>query len=141
MKSYSRTKDEDHQSLEDMIADHMEKGFLENIVDMFRYDRGLFPLASNLIRDERIRVRIGALALIEELRMMNVENLEDIADSLIPLLDDDSELVRGDAAYALGIVGIERHVPLMKRFMDDKNRDVRETLRDSIEEIEGRSEE
>jgi len=37
-----------------MIADYMEKGFLENIVDMFKHDRSLSPLIADLMRDERI---------------------------------------------------------------------------------------
>jgi hypothetical protein len=51
-----------------MIADHMEGGFLENIIDMFKHDRGLYSLVPHLMADERGRVRLGTVALIEALR-------------------------------------------------------------------------
>jgi len=41
-----------------MIADHMENGFLENIIDMFRHDTTLYSLVGELIQDERVRVRL-----------------------------------------------------------------------------------
>ena len=51
-----------------LIADHMENGFLENIVDMFMHDSSLYKLTGSLIQDERVRVRIGITALMEELK-------------------------------------------------------------------------
>jgi len=50
-----------------MIADYMEKGFLENIIDMFRHDKSLYPLIGDLLNDERMRVRLGVSALVETL--------------------------------------------------------------------------
>jgi len=50
-----------------MIADYMEKGFLENIIDMFKHDKGLYPLIGELMTDERMRVRLGISALVETL--------------------------------------------------------------------------
>jgi hypothetical protein len=41
-----------------MIADYMEKGFLDNIIDMFTHDSTLYALIGHLIQDERVRVRI-----------------------------------------------------------------------------------
>ncbi len=37
------------QPLMNLIADHMESGFLENIIDMFRHDKSLYPLIGELI--------------------------------------------------------------------------------------------
>ena len=51
-----------------MIADHMEAGFLENIIDMFKHDRSLFSHLGHLINDGRGRVRMGAVALAETLK-------------------------------------------------------------------------
>lgn len=56
----------------DMILDHMDKGFLENIIDMFKKDETLYPVLISMLRDERMRVRIGATALVEEL-MKNLQ--------------------------------------------------------------------
>jgi hypothetical protein len=32
-----------------MIADYMEKGFLENIIDMFKNDKSYYPFIGNLL--------------------------------------------------------------------------------------------
>ena len=65
----------DAQSLIALIADHMESGFLENIIDMFRHDSGLYPLIGSLIQDERVRVRVGITALMEELKKLDAGNV------------------------------------------------------------------
>ncbi len=49
--------------LKTMLADYMENGLLDNIIDMFKHDQSLYAFVGDLITDERIRVRIGATAL------------------------------------------------------------------------------
>jgi len=51
-----------------MIADYMENGFIGNIVDMFKHDKTLYLLIGELMSDERSRVRIGTVALVEILK-------------------------------------------------------------------------
>jgi len=128
-----------NQELEEMIADYMEKGFLDNIIDMFKYDKELHKVITKLIRDERIRVRMGAIALIESLKEMGAENIEDIADSLLPLLEDENPVVRGDAAYSLGIIGFKKHIPFLRSLLNDENLNVREIAQDSVKDIGARS--
>ena len=84
------------QSLILLIADHMENGFLENIIDMFRHDRGLYLLIGELIQDERVRVRVGITALMEELKKTDAENVSLSVPSLLPLLSHAEPVVRGD---------------------------------------------
>ncbi len=127
--------EQSQEELEEMIADHMEKGFLDNIVDMFKHDKTLYPIVSKLIKDERMRVRIGAIALIESLREINFDGLDEISNSLLPLLEDDNPVVRGDVAYSLGIIGLKKDIPFLEKMLNDKAFDVRTTARESIEEI------
>ncbi len=124
--------------LEQMIADYMEKGFLDNIIDMFKHDKTLYPITAKLIKDERLRVRLGAIALIESLKEIDAEDLDVIADSIIPLLHDENPVIRGDTAHAIGIVGMKRHIEFLEKLLDDNNSDVRDAIKDSIEEIEHR---
>ncbi|MBF0316799.1 MAG: HEAT repeat domain-containing protein [Nitrospirae bacterium] len=126
---------ENQQGLEVMIADYMEKGFLDNIIDMFRYDAGLYGVVAVLLRDERLRVRIGAIALVEALKELGLEVVQDIADSLLPLLGEDNPNVRGDAAYVFGIIGRERHLMPLERLLEDENTEVAQTAKDSIDSI------
>ncbi|MES0338155.1 MAG: HEAT repeat domain-containing protein [Candidatus Magnetobacterium sp. LHC-1] len=121
--------------LEAMIADYMEKGFLDNIIDMLRYDAGMYGVVAALLRDERLRVRIGAIALVEALKEQGLEIVQDIADNIVPLLSDDSPNVRGDVAYAFGIIGQERHIVPLQGLLTDENTEVAQTAQDSIDSI------
>ncbi len=104
--------------LREMIADYMERGFLENIIDMFKHDSTLYSMVGDLISDERIRVRIGITALMEELSGERPQDVSLAVPSLVPLLSAESPTVRGDAAYLMGLTGdsdaIEKLRPLLR---------------------------
>ncbi|MBF0518076.1 MAG: HEAT repeat domain-containing protein [Nitrospirae bacterium] len=127
------------ENLYNMIADYMEKGFLDNIIDMFKYDPEIHPVAQRLVGDERMRVRLGAIALLETLSETAFVHLNEIADSIIPLLKSENTLVRGDAAYSLGIIGSDRHIPQLQGLLNDETPDVVESAMDSIEAIHNRT--
>jgi HEAT repeat protein len=119
-----------------MIADYMENGFLENIVDMFRHDRGLYPLIGELLGDERSRVRIGAVALVETLKEEDAEHIASAIPGVAEKLKDPNATIRGDAAYLLGIIGHRDALPFLKEMLNDDHDLVRESVSEAIEEIE-----
>jgi hypothetical protein len=118
-----------------MIADYMEKGFLENIVDMFRHDSTLYPLIGTLIQDQRVRVRIGVTALLEELKVKDGGNVSQALPGLLPLIDHENPVVRGDVSNLVGIIGGKEAVPFLEKLLADKDPDVRLISREAIEEI------
>jgi len=118
-----------------MIADYMEKGFLDNIVDMFKHDKTLYPVIGDLLGDERSRVRIGAVALVETLKEEDYENIVTAIPDIAKLLNDPNPTIRGDAAYLLGIIGHGDAVPFLLGVCDDAHALVRETALESIDEI------
>jgi HEAT repeat protein len=122
-----------------MIADYMENGFLENIIDMFRHDSSLYSLVGELIQDERVRVRIGITAMMEELRAIAGSDFLAAVPVLLPLLDHDNPVVRGDATNLLGIIGDRTVLPAIERALEDENPNVRLIAREAIEEIRQRS--
>ncbi|QWR78632.1 HEAT repeat domain-containing protein [Candidatus Magnetomonas plexicatena] len=128
-------KIDDGQPFEDMVSDYMEKGFLDNIVSMFKADSDTHSLIVGLLRDERMRVRIGAVALLEELSEAKMPGLEHIADMLLPLLVDEISFVRGDAAYCLGIIGGPPHIEHLRKLTTDSEKDVREAALEAIDNI------
>ncbi|MBA4371682.1 MAG: HEAT repeat domain-containing protein [Thermodesulfovibrio sp.] len=124
-------------NLRQMIADHMENGFLENIIDMFRHDNSLYPLISALIQDERVRVRIGVTALIEELAGLDAEHIPGAVPGLIRTLDHTESFVRGDAANLLGIIGDSSALPHLKKTATlDADPNVRLLADEAIKDIE-----
>jgi hypothetical protein len=130
------TKSGNDQSLISLIADHMENGFLENIIDMFWHDSGLYQLTGSLIQDERVRVRIGITALIEELKKLDAENIPRAVPGLLPLLTHTEPFVRGDACNLLGIIGDSSALPSLEKLLADENDNVRLIAKEAIEGIQ-----
>lgn len=127
---------QDSQTLEDMVADYMEKGFLENIIDMLKYDKETYKVIARLIKDERLRVRLGAIALVEEIKELGLNGLDELSDSLLPLLSDENPLVRADTAYCFELVGKEKHIStLEKHAQSEQNQQVKEALTEAVDEI------
>lgn len=122
-----------------MIADYMEKGYLENIVDMFRHDSKLYRLVGELIQDERVRVRIGVTALMEELSVLDAPNVPAAVPPLLPLLGHENPVVRGDVSNILGIVGDRSILPFLEKGLNDSDPNVSLIIGEAIEEIRQRS--
>ena len=128
-------KSDNPADLVQLIADHMENGFLENIIDMFRHDSSLYQLTGSLIQDERVRVRIGITALMEELKKLDAENISSAVPSLLPLLDHAEPFVRGDSANLIGIIGDRNTLSSLEKLLADENENVRLIAKEAIEEI------
>ncbi len=124
-----------NDELKRMILDYMEKGFLENIVDMFKHDENLHPLVIDMIKDERVRVRLGATALVEELTRFKQKPLVDIVPELALLLRDPSPTVRGDSANLLGIIRHENALPFLMNAENDEDDNVRQIVREALQDI------
>ena len=123
-------------NIKKLIADYIGDGFLDNIVDMFKHDKSLYSLIGELMSDERIMVRIGISALVETLRKEDPENVSRALPSIIPLLEDENPILRGDAAYILGIIGHTDAIPFLRKTSQDEHVHIRTIAKESIEDIE-----
>ncbi|HBR21459.1 MAG TPA: hypothetical protein DD713_02650 [Nitrospiraceae bacterium] len=125
--------------LRQMIADYMENGFLENIIDMFKYDNSLYFLVGELMTDERVRVRLGMSALVETLKKEDPENIHKSVPDILSQLKNPKPVVRGDAAYLLGIIGHKESIPMLEATANnDKSEDVRLIAKEAVEDIKNR---
>lgn len=122
-----------------MISDYMENGFLENIIDMYRHDVTLYRLIGELIQDERIRVRLGVTALVEELKKIDPDHVILAQEHLLPLLHHADAVVRGDAANLVGIVGDDTSLHHLKALMEDENGNVRIIAHEAVQQLESDS--
>ena len=122
--------------LKKLIADYMEDGMLDNIVDMFKHDSNLYAYIGELMSDERIMVRIGVSALVETLRAEDSENVSRALPSIIPLLEDQNPMLRGDAAYLLGIIGHKDAIPFLKKILQEEHAHIKTIAKEALEEIE-----
>ena len=128
----------DPSVLQKLIADHMEDGYLENIIDMFKHDKDLYNLIGDLIKDERLNVRIGVSALVETLKIEDKENISKAMFSIIPLLKDQNPTIRSDAAHILGMIGNKDAIPFLKEIENDEDENVRTIVKEAIEEIQAK---
>lgn len=122
--------------LQKMIADYMENGFLDNIIDMFRHDSSLYDLIGALILDERVRVRVGITALMEEMKKLDPDHIILAQKNLLPLLDHIDAVARGDAANLIGIIGHRASLPFLKQCLLDTHEDVRSIAEEAIAQIQ-----
>ncbi|MCJ7483002.1 MAG: HEAT repeat domain-containing protein [Thermodesulfovibrionales bacterium] len=124
--------------MQKMIAEHMENGCLDNIIDMFKYDKTLYDYIPGLMTDERLRVRIGTIALLETLKKEDAESIGKAIQPLIPLLKDENPRIRGDVAYVLGLIGDRETIPVLEQLINNEDPNVGIIVREAIEDIQSR---
>lgn len=122
-------------NLKKMLADYMEGGLLDNIVDMFRHDTSLYQYVGDLMKDERMRVRLGITALLEILNTEEGGHVLKAIPFLMPLLKDDNPVIRGDTAYILGVIGGRDVIPALREMTNDTEPNVRLIAKEAIEDI------
>lgn len=106
---------------------------------MFKHDKTLYLIIGDLITDERTRVRLGVSALIETLKREDLENVSRAVHGILPLLKNLNPTIRGDAAYLIGVIGHKDAILYLLEAENDENADVREIVKESIEEIKSNS--
>lgn len=126
-----------NDELKTMVLDYMAEGYLENIIDMFKHDESLYPLVVDMISDERVRVRLGGAALVEELVKTDRGPFVKIIPDIARLLDDANPTLRGDAAYLLGLISHADALPYLLKAKNDDNVFAREIIVDAIQDITG----
>jgi len=124
--------------MQKMIAEYMENGCLDNIIDMFKYDKTLYDYIPGLMTDERLRVRIGTIALLETLKKEDAESIGKAIQPLIPLLKDENPRIRGDVAYVLGLIGDRETIPVLEQMINNEDPNVGIIVREAIEDIQSR---
>jgi len=124
--------------MQKMIADYMENGLLDNIIDMFKYEKTLYDYIPGLITDERLRVRIGTIALLETLKTEDAGSMGKAITSLVPLLKDGSPLIKGDVAYVLGLIGDQETIGVLEQLTNNEDPNVRIIAQEAIEDIRSR---
>jgi HEAT repeat protein len=129
----------DPSDIKTMIADYMEKGFLENIIDMYKYDSSLYTYIGELMKDERLMVRIGISALLDTLKTEDPENISKAIPPILTLLKDKNPVLRSDAAYFLGMIGNKDIIPFLREAISDEDENVRIIAKEAIEDIEATS--
>ncbi len=126
----------DHE-MKAMLIDYMGRGFLENIIALFRQDSTVYRYIADMLGDDNIRVRLGATALVEELARDHRTELQSAVPGIMALLRHENPTIRGDAASVLGIIGDKASAGALRECLQDSHPGVREAARDALAEIGG----
>ncbi len=123
--------------MKSMLIDYMGKGFLENIIALFRQDSTVYRHIADMLGDDNIRVRLGATALVEELARDHRKELQSSVPGVVALLRHENPTIRGDAASVLGIIRDKTSAGALRECLQDSHPGVQEAARDALAEIEG----
>jgi HEAT repeat protein len=123
------------QEMKEMLIDYMGRGFLENIIALFKQDATLFTFVADMMGAENLQVRLGATALIEDLADDHREELKASVPGLIGLLGHENPTIRGDAAAAPGIIKDKAARGALRASLKDVHAGVREAVLDALNEI------
>lgn len=123
------------KDLKDMLITYMGKGFLENIIDMFKNDPSLVRFIPDMIMVNNLKVRIGVIALVEEISKNSKKELEQIIPSIIELLKHDNPTLKGDVTYILSILKLPCTLPILRNLCLDNNPDVREIALEALQMV------
>ena len=121
--------------MKSMLVEYMDKGFLENIMAMFKQDSSLYRFIADMLGDDNLRVRLGATALVEELAGDHLQELRAAVPGIIGLLTHENPTIRGDAASALGIIKDPSAISALRACLQDVHPGVREVARDALSEM------
>ncbi len=115
-----------------VIKDFLEMGHVENIMAMFKQDTTLYGLTAELINDERFKVRMGVAVLFEELKASNPEDVTLAIPALIPLLQEKTSYIRGEAVSLLMTIGTPEAALAIAQLKDDPDSQVAEMVADFL---------
>ena len=122
------------QEMRNMLIDYMGKGFLDNIIALFKQDATVYRFIPDMMGAENLRVRLGATALVEELADEQRDALQTAVPGLIELLKHENPTIRGDAASVLGIIKDASAIDALRAAMrDDGHPGVRAMARDALD--------
>lgn len=129
---------EEEKEFTQLIYADIESGELERVISLFTYNKSLYSVVGNLIKNGDMKVRLGTVMLVEELAETKPEYVKLILPNLLPLLKDESATVRGDVADLVGTVGGIEQIDDLKPLLNDPVRPVVEMAEEAIEIIRGR---
>ncbi len=130
----TKNKEVSDEELQEVIADFLEMGHVENIVAMFQKETKYYQWVGALLEDERFTVRLGVSVLFEYLIEERPDDMHLAIPSLSKALKHETSWVRGEAISVLAIIGSSEALALVKTMVDDPDAQVADIARDIMME-------
>ena len=115
-----------------VIADFLEMGHVQNIVEMFKQETRYYEWVGQLLSDERFAVRLGVSVLFEYLIEERPDDIRLAIPSLARALTHETTWVRGEAVSVLSIIGSQEAMSLIKSMEQDPDPQVADMARDIL---------
>jgi hypothetical protein len=90
------------------------------------------PIIAELIKAEEFGIKLGAMALIEQIIDSAPEKHPQIFDALLSLLNETSDQVVGDTAYLLSSLREPRKAMILKGLLEHPNPEIGEIAREGL---------
>jgi HEAT repeat protein len=132
------TKEAEVREFAELLSENLGTGNLDQVISLFQYNETLYETIGLLVKSEKMNVRIGISAVMEELFDAGTIKTEKAITSIQPLLKDQNPVVRGDAANLIGIIGKKEHLFLLESLLNDENFQVIEVAKEAIDEIKAK---
>uniref|UniRef100_A0A7J2TIF4 Thioredoxin-like fold domain-containing protein n=1 Tax=Archaeoglobus fulgidus TaxID=2234 RepID=A0A7J2TIF4_ARCFL len=117
----------------DYVVHKLERGEIEDLKSLEKPE-----IFAELMAHENFFVRLGAMALIENILKNGKKIGREAKDRIVKLLEHRDKRIREDAMMMLGMVGSKEDISLIERFLGDAN--LSESAREAIEMIRDRYE-
>ncbi len=115
-----------------VIADFLEMGHVQNIVEMFKQDIRYYEWVGTLLTDERFAVRLGVSVLFEYLIEDRPQETPLAIPSLAKVLQHKTVWVRGEALSILAIIGSPDALAAIKTLKNDPAPEIADLVRDIL---------
>lgn len=122
----------------ELIANMLEKGMLENVIDIAGRE-GLEETLAELVSNSRMRVRMGAVAALEDLHSVDPEKIKKAIPILLEKLKTGEENIRGDVIYALEKIADGDVIEELEEELKNSEGNIKDALEDAISSIKKRN--
>ena len=126
-------------SPEGLNASLLIDGKSDKVVAAINNDENIITHVARLISDPDMTVRLGTIVVFEDLYKISPEKVSKGIPVIIDeYLKSESIVIKGDAAYLLGIIGDQSVIKYLTPLTKHKNIHLRETAEEAIENIKNR---
>lgn len=123
-------------SPEGLYASLLKDGKSDKVVAAINNDENIITHVARLISDPDITVRIGTIVVFEDLYNMSPQKVSKGLPVIIEeYLQNESVVIKGDAAYLLGIIGDQSVIKYLTPLTRHKNIHLREIIEEAVENI------
>ncbi len=120
----------------DYLAEKLRNGEIE-VVKELAIKRKLGSTLARLMAHREFMVRLGAMAVLEEICEENEELAKQAREVIVTLLEHPDERIREDAAMMLGMIGKSEDIEHLKKLLNEGG-GIKDSAEEAIESIRGR---